>query len=925
MTEYSYIVKVISSVNCDNQDYGTGIVVSKNIVITSQHVVENRYQIRICYHNLDFLGKVCRLAGDYALIEISDENFPLLYLKEQFQYKFTNQEIFSSDSEWKIVGFIQDSRELIIVTGKGLKKLPNKIEDYDCLALGISASIQCDYVGLSGAPIICNERIIGVAQYQCYGQSSSPSAIGFLSTDRFLRDIPQYLISDSLYISDLFARANRLCKKEISSNINSRKYIPDIFVEEPYCKDYLRYFADPILFVKKIIFDIKNFDFTLINSNLDDKKVRFALDDIIVSPDELSSVCERLCNVIKANIDILTVKKQSSNNEKYNFNIERKKRALQFNSLKIDLEEIQERLDFASKKVILLTGKAGSGKTNFLCDFVENFLLKKNIPTLYFNASNFTEKPSNEITEFIKGELDLDLNYVKESLKVLWREHKKILVIVIDGLNENSSIKNFELNIIKSIEFLKGLPHVKLIMTTRKELLCERFPNLEKNPFSDEFKIIEIPKHYDDMLKDRIIKGYLKYFNIKIIDYLDEKVLSYLTENILLFRYFCEVYQGKSRVSLYDMFNYSLFSKYYNKIKETKKIEVPLGDCLFDDLINKISELMIKKETFAKLPVNCLSLSESKYSLLNDLLSSGVIFSEEIKDGITKDPVRSISFTFDEFRDFCLTKYMLTKNNEIKNFYTIWERMHKYNWVIREGVEKYAFYIAKTQDEAHELLPLFTDNEYFQSIYWDNIWNFDDESIDESDIMKWKHGFLEATHYMYIITSNLLRRRDRNYYKNSSIELLFSFLNELSLTPGKYDLIIRKLFPDNSISNFEKVNANRVLYRNQLLPLMEQKCNKDLLSRDFLRLAIYLYHLMPSEITNFWNKIVNLETSLAVNILKEYSGFDMKYVFLRQNANEIVNSLNNANSDLSDLFINHNDNNFSYPDVISSIHKIWEI
>lgn len=51
MIEYPCIVKVISSVDCgyDNCDYGTGIVIANNMVITSQHVVENSSDIKIYY------------------------------------------------------------------------------------------------------------------------------------------------------------------------------------------------------------------------------------------------------------------------------------------------------------------------------------------------------------------------------------------------------------------------------------------------------------------------------------------------------------------------------------------------------------------------------------------------------------------------------------------------------------------------------------------------------------------------------------------------------------------------------------------------------------------------------------------------------------------------------------------------------------
>lgn len=920
MIEYPCIVKVISSVDCgyDNCDYGTGIVIANNMVITSQHVVENSSDIKIYYNDSFFTGKICNNTEDYALIVIDDENFSSFHLSEQNQYKFTNEEIIPFDLEWKIIGFLQDSKESFVVAGKGLQRLPCKTEDYNCRAVGLFTNISCDYKGLSGAPIICNDRIIGLVQAQW---SDSP-AIGFLSADLFFKDIPPGLRSDSFYISDLFTRSNDLCESEIRKNKNSGKYIPEIFVEEQNCKDFLRYFADPILFINKIISDIKNLDFTLINNNLDDKKISFNLDNIIVTPEKFSSVYEGLCSKIKSNIDILTVEEQSSNAVGYDFNVERKKRAIEFNSLKQDLEEIQERLGFVSKRCILLTGKAGSGKTNFLCDFTENFLLKKNIPSLYFNASNFAEKPSIKITDFINNNQKWDLNYVKECLEVLWRERKTFIVIIIDGLNENSTIKDFRFNIEESINDLLKLPYVKILMTTRTELLSERFPNLTNTIFGDQFKILEMPKHHEDKVKNRIIKGYLKHFDVKIIGLVEDEVLSNLIDNFLLLRYFCEVYEGKSHVTFNDMYNYSLFGKYYNKIKENKIIYIPRGDLVFDNLINTISELMIRKEIFAKLPIGNLQASDSTYKLLDDLLDSGVIFSEEIrcKKGFIEEPEQCISFTFDEFRDYCLTNYLLTQNDPIKNFYPIWKKMHEHNWSILEGVEKYVFYVAKTQ--SRELLSLIIDDENFQEIYWDNIWNFDEESIEEDDIIKWKRYFLEDTPYTFKIASNLLRRLNRNYYKKTSIGLLFDFFNELSLEPGKYHLIVSKLFP--YLDRSRKYKNECVVYRNVLLEKLIQNYDIKTHLKDLLRLTIYLYHLQPSETLDLWKRIGVTYTTLVIDILNEYSNFNKKFVFLEQNTQEIINCLKISNPGLYSALNFFDDNKHIYIDIISSINNIWQ-
>src|SRR5262249_24330123 len=40
------------------------------------------------------------------------------------------------------------------------------------------------------------------------------------------------------------------------------------------------------------------------------------------------------------------------------------------------VQEMLDELNVTSARIFILTGRAGQGKTNFVCDFVENFLLK---------------------------------------------------------------------------------------------------------------------------------------------------------------------------------------------------------------------------------------------------------------------------------------------------------------------------------------------------------------------------------------------------------------------------------------------------------------------------------------------------------------------------------------------------------------------
>ena len=65
------------------------------------------------------------------------------------------------------------------------------------------------------------------------------------------------------------------------------------------------------------------------------------------------------------------------------------------------LKDIEEELQLAEKRVFLLTGRAGQGKTNLLCDLVENFLLKHEIPCAFLSARELGLKQHNDLAQTI--------------------------------------------------------------------------------------------------------------------------------------------------------------------------------------------------------------------------------------------------------------------------------------------------------------------------------------------------------------------------------------------------------------------------------------------------------------------------------------------------------------------------------------------
>jgi len=141
--------------------------------------------------------------------------------------------------------------------------------------------------------------------------------------------------------------------------------------------------------------------------------------------------------------------------------------------------------------------------------------MKKDYCALYFNAYDFRENPM----AFVKRKLTLDgaysFHYANKILLREWNCSKRPIVIIIDGLNENTLVKNFGLCMRDFLEECQAYPYIKVIMTTRNEFLKERFAAIEEGTYCDVYKHVDMwQRGYD--FKNRVFWGYLSFFGIVI-------------------------------------------------------------------------------------------------------------------------------------------------------------------------------------------------------------------------------------------------------------------------------------------------------------------------------------------------------------------------------------------------------------------------
>lgn len=921
---YTNIVRILKE---ESNLFGSGIVINENKVLTAAHVVLDEDNAKIIWEK-EFTGSVEYIDDVIALLSVDDAEFSEKFNALSNKLLFTADEVMADSSKWQVEGFITSNQTEHRLEGVGIYPVDELISDY---SLGnINAGISNNYKGLSGSPVILNGRAVGILQIQNWNERGD-LGVSFSSIALFENKLPDNSVIEPLLVNELEQRCWEICNSAISKNRDSAKYIPDIFIEESYYKENLRYFSLPLLFINKIIDELNTIDFKNVNIILQKEKIQkiqFSNYPRNVTADTFDNVVSHLKRELKRCISVL---EQIDDKRRGGDSIEERYTQGFYlnNSLKWDLEELLNQLEFLSYRILLLTRNAGQGKTNFVCDFTENFLVRRRIPAVYFNASDFCEAPFAVIKRFLTGNGAYDEKYVISLLTKVWEKTKVPFVIVIDGLNENTSLPNFGNYIKQSIEEWLTLPFVKVVMTTRNELLEERFGILTQKNIGETFFRMDMSGRREERFGQRIFNGYLKYFDVEIVwESLLESTYEILSNDTLLLRFFCEVNHGKKQVYMYDVYKYALFSQYYeNKKKEMKYKSVPGGESLFEQLVNNICKYMIDNRVFNLIPREVLSISENQ--LLDILLEADVIFKEEqiVKKGFINEYTEVLSFTFDEFRDFCITKYLLQKPDAQQSFPVTWNEMCNEHWGILEGVEKYVFSLARTT--APDILPIIERNNNYQHMYWENVWNLEDKDITEGDIQEWKEQFIGKGPYRKRLIRYLILRRNRNYFMKVTIDLLFEIMDNMADSPGEFDNFIKVYFPISKVDKYnqEIYQEDCVLYCDHMIKALMKGLEEDdkhIDYYDFLKLSVYLYGIIPEAIKKLWVKALTSGCDAIIKITDEFLQKDYIAVVIKYNLEDIFESLIavSENEKIEELYLKCRDG-AKYQHVNMLLENIW--
>lgn len=593
-------------------------------------------------------------------------------------------------------------------------------------------------------------------------------------------------LSQKLTIPKTIEAINSQVNRQLQKQISSGKYLPKTFIETGEQKDKLRYLCDSIFYSEKCFEESSILDFRYLNIFLAKENHSLFNFDLTQLKPQNGEITISNCNDIFSKwYDYLIEKQQEvidikiSSNEKSKFEYKFRDRI--------------DDLKFLLAKVALITESAGQGKTNFLCDFTEKFLLKRKIPTVFLTGAEIN---ANDLRQSIIQRVFPDSpNYTFQEflniLKEICYEGNKFFVLVIDGINENYNSQLLSQNLEAFLSEILEYDFIKVVISCRTEYYEQNFSNFEKATFTKTMKKITslISRRTDDDIKKKLFYIYFSHFKIEY-NGISQKAREQLVENFLLLRIFCETYQCQKLEYIDNIYKEELFEKYYElkseeinkRLKSNDEFKIS-GNFDIRNFIQSVVSFMIQENVYINVPLDNIIANAGDKEMYVRFLDENILVKRDIqtdeKGIFTSSEV--VNFTFDEFRDFLISRYLVEvlyqKSKE--EFTTFLDNQVTEKSPILEGCSTFLFFVSRRNSDK-TLNDILFKQPWFDTVFSSCVFSLKDSQITDDDKKILRDKLISNEKYSGAIIWDLILRYDTNYYKNLNIYFLFEILRELT-------------------------------------------------------------------------------------------------------------------------------------------------
>jgi hypothetical protein len=625
-----------------------------------------------------------------------------------------------------------------------------------------------------------------------------------------LRDLVAKSIVGEEYV-DVVGRVLRVSKANLEYEKRTNRYIPGVFVERRETKQLCRCFCHPILFFQRSIESVKQLNLISWNRFMDraglpalpipDMSAIPAssnLGDIQVASVKARQSFDPLFAVLKefkenGRESQLAASVPAAKKPFFEENAHELRNGLQ--SLPYYLNDVIDELKMPEKRIFMMTGRAGQGKTNLLCDLVETFLFKHEIPCAFLSGRQLGLKQGPDLGQTICDHLfEKKVATLDEAALLLSKEairSNKPFIVIIDGLNEHRNIALFAQQLEVVVDSMLQFPGIRFLFSCRSEFFDQRFSNFINGHLSSEMFICQSTEgRLEDEERAELVGVYFEFFGVDGTRVADE-VRENLTRDMLLLRFFCETYGTRNKAVGYvqpyvrHFYREELFERYLSEKLHTadlflKTITTTVSPVSTVQSLHRVLEIcveqMISRWEFGNIPTTAipLELHPALYSLLDEeLIIRRDIWSEE--ESATS--VETVNFTFDEFRDYMLAQYLVHRvfPRGQSEFAAIIAKSDPERSQPTEGLKRFLFYAARKKTNG-TFYRFYSAQGWYSDVYDREVFNLDARNLTDADKVAITDILKQGDYKAAQIAQRLALRWSAKYWPVLNLGLLLDYI-----------------------------------------------------------------------------------------------------------------------------------------------------
>ena len=445
-----------------------------------------------------------------------------------------------------------------------------------------------------------------------------------------------------VYLLSNKKRINELSERKLKEFKQNRKYMPILFVELSNAKELLRYFIYGKKWKKKLVREF--------NQILGEKNLFKKYNKRFVKKHRPSSVTSlrKIKKLINAHISYFSdyeySKKPCKRFPCYKYLIN-----MRSYSYITSFQEYLQKCDIIESNIVLIKSSAGNGKTNLACNVVE-LLLKLKKRVIFINSKDVADS----FKDYLVSRLNV-YTLLKKFDDIIYNLFFSFFksYIVIDAINENDN-RDFPQQLFSEIDKLAA-KNVKIILTCRVEYFEQRFSRFIESMTNKPYTIAINGHGYTVKAREKILERYCKNYDVAPpLSFISNQLFS---ASLLLVRLYFEVNNGKQSQDI-SLYRYEIYKKYI------ERLENKYTDMSVSDFIYSVAEFMVKNQVYNYVLINDISKDDKNKDMIRTISDDNLLTARKIvknENTIAEREEEVIYFPFDELRDYCLARYLVTK------------------------------------------------------------------------------------------------------------------------------------------------------------------------------------------------------------------------------------------------------------------------